>query len=168
MKKALSLIMAIMMVSALTSCSQGKTIKASYEDIYSDISSKIDLKNMDTIPNPSGELMLGMTTKEYFITIMGLDLSLVKDYLFGFSTEIIKPDTIMMVTVDNEEALNSVVKVCEAYVRSKKEQFESSTVLDYEINYETTCVNAYEGKYVLMVISPDRDRIVQIFESYLK
>lgn len=143
----------------------GKTLSASFEDIYQKIEEDTELSGLMTIPGTDSESFLGMTGDEYISEVAGLDAEKLESYFVAFSPVNIKADTIAFFEVKDSADIEAVKEGAQKIIDNRKTGFY---LPDQNEVAENAKIEVYEDKYVVMVMTTEQDGVIATFESFLQ
>ncbi len=159
MKRIICVAMTLMLLLALCACDTVKTsqtakdVKLDLSQIMTEIESSVALpENMDDITN--SELLL-----DYY----GINSEDVKSFAVKFNGTGIKCDEIIMIEAADDEALEKISTALNNRLEDVKNQMNNYLPDEYEI--ASKCKVETVGNYVVLFISPDAQRMTEIFKS---
>ena len=151
--------MTLMLLFALCACGtvatnqDVKDVKLDLGQIMTEIESSVTLpENMDDITN--SELLL-----DYY----GINAEDVKSFAVKFNGTGIKCDEIIMIEAASDEALEKISTALNNRLEDVKNQMNNYLPDEYEI--ASKCKVETAGNYVVLFISPDAQRMTEIFKS---
>ena len=104
-------------------------------------------------------------TEDFIFNYYGIDVSMLNDYLFVMSEDATSAETIIILDAANEEDAASYAELLETLVSDKELELQDYLPEEYAITHDSEVVT--DGNYVWLVISHNRDSIVDIIENNL-
>lgn len=126
----------------------------SVSEIYEEIAEAVDLPVMVTL------------TDDYISNYYGVNLELLEEYLFTNAEEIIYADTIILMKAKDETSVGELQEILETIITQKKLELENYLPDQFKIVEKSKVETS--GTYVYLVISDERNTILEIIEKYIK
>lgn len=123
-------------------------------EIYVEIEEAIELPEMIALND------------DYISNYYGIDLGTLEEYLFRNAEEIIYADTVILMKAKDEASVSGLQEVLETIITQKKLELENYLPEQFEIVEKSKVETS--GAYVYLVISEERNTIIEIIEKYIK
>lgn len=154
MKKVFCLLFALVFVTAFVGCAKSETTNADLNTVMKDI--KAQVKFTDTIDLSADDLNANY----------GIKSEDIKQFAGLADTTGIKADELVMIEGKDADAAKRVKIALDARYQTKVN--ENITYLPKQYAIIKKCSVRQTGNYVSMLISPDAQKIVQIYDGYVK
>lgn len=125
----------------------------SLQDIYTEITSQIELPNMVTLND------------NYIANYFGIDLSKLEEYIFTNAQEVIYADTIIMMKVKDKDDIDIMKEALQTMIEHKEAELENYLPEQFKI-VEKSEIKVSDS-YIYLVISDDAETINSIIEKYI-
>lgn len=125
----------------------------SFLEIYEEISKTVDLPLMITLND------------DYISNYYGLDTELLDEYLFTNAEEIIYADTIILLKAKDESSVSELQELLETIIMQKKLELENYLPEQFKIVEKSKVETS--GTYLYLVISEEREVILEVIEKYI-
>lgn len=159
MKRIICVAMTLMILFALCACGtvttnqDVKNVQVDLSQVMTEIESGVTLpENMDDITNP-----------ELLFDIYGLDQADFKSFAIKRNGTGIKCDEIVMIEAASEGTIEKIKTALENRLDDVKNQMNNYLPDEYEV--ASKCKVEVVGNYVILFISPDAQRMTEIFKS---
>lgn len=123
-------------------------------EIYVEIEEAIELPEMIALND------------DYISNYYGIDLGTLEEYLFTNAEEIIYADTVILMKAKDEASVSGLQEVLETIITQKKLELENYLPEQFKIVEKSKVETS--GAYVYLVISEERNTILEIIEKYIK
>lgn len=155
MRKIIILLMLSLLLTGCGRNNEGVEVveEKSFLEIYEEISKTVDLPLMITLND------------DYISNYYGLDTELLDEYLFTNAEEIIYADTIILLKAKDESSVSELQELLETIIMQKKLELENYLPEQFKIVEKSKVETS--GTYLYLVISEEREVILEVIEKYI-
>lgn len=162
MKKILSLAIVVLTIFALVGCGK-QEVNVPVKDIMANIQQEVDISGLseldltdEEMPEFNKEMLKGF----------GINLEDVEEGIMKFPMINLVADEVIIIKARDESKLSAIKEAMENHIENQMKAFENYVPENYELVKKH--ILKTEGKYMLLVISKDAQKVEEIFDNALK